>query len=752
MIARETTRTILVLAAVLPLMAEPSTNPKTPFTARQRNHWAFQPVRHPAAPPVQRAGWVRNPIDAFILAKLEAQQLTPSPPADRATWLRRVSFDLVGLPPLPNELQAFLDDKSPDAYQKVVDRLLASPQYGERQGRHWLDLARYADSDGFKADATRPNIWRYRDYVIQSFNADKPYDRFVREQIAGDEIWPNSLEARVATGFNRHYPEEYNAQNLRQRRQDTLNDITDTVGATFLGLTFGCAKCHDHKFDPILQSDYYRLQAFFANVSAVDNLPVLDPQRLAEYQAKLAVWQNETKTIRDQMEALLEPVRKKSVHSRYMAYAPDVQAAVDKPASARTPLERWMAHRAEPFLTLVDETDLPKALKGDDKTKYEALAAELKKFDSLYPGDRPEGSCMTELSREAPPTSTLAVGNYDKPLQEVGPGFPLVLNPPAPEIAPPAGLQSTGRRTALANWIADPANPLTARVIVNRIWQHHFGKGIVSSPSDFGIMGGRPSHPELLDWLAAEFVKSGWSMKHMHRLIVTSNAYRQSSAFRADVAAIDSSDKYLWRYPRQRLDAEVIRDSALSVSGLLNLKMGGPGVYPELPGGMPAPRGGWDTEKDASERDRRSVYIFVRRNTRYPMLEVFDLATAQETCPRRDVTTIAPQALTLLNDKLSREWAEAFAARVIREAGPQFAAQMDRAYILAYARHPDSWEKDAAFSFLDRQVKLLAERDASGAPLSNLIGLPAGTDRFQTAALVDFCQALMNSNEFVYEN
>ena len=723
---------------------------KDHFSARQRNHWAFHPIQHPAIPAVQQNNWVRNPIDAFVLAKLEANHLKPSPEADRPTLLRRASVDLIGLLPTPEEVREFVNDKSPDAYEKVVDRLLSSPRYGERWGRHWLDLARYADSDGFKADATRPNVWRYRDYVIQSFNSDKPYNRFVREQIAGDEIWPASFEAQIATGFNRHYSEEYNAQNLRQRRQETLNDITDTTGAVFLGMTFGCAKCHDHKFDPILQEDYYKLQSFFANVSAVDDLTLLPPDKLAQYRAKRAAWEEQTKSIRDQMNALLDPVRTKLKHSRYVAFAPDVQAVIDKPAADRTPLELWIAHRAQPFLDLVDEKEPEKALKGDDKTKFEALKQELAKYDSLNPGDPPLASYMTELNREAPPTFTLAVGNYDKPLREVQPGFPSVLNPPPPNIQPPPGLASTGRRTALANWIVDPANPLTPRVMVNRIWQHHFGTGIVATPSDFGIMGTRPSHPELLDWLASEFMRSGWSMKHIHRLIVTSSTYRQSSAFRQEAANVDGPDKLLWRFPRQRIDAEVIRDSSLYISGLLNLKMGGPGVYAELPAGMGAPRGGWDAEKDPSETDRRSVYIFVRRNARYPMLEVFDLASTQETCPRRDVTTIAPQALTLLNSKLSRDWSEAFAGRVVREAGPQVSAEVDRAYRLAYSRPPDSWEKDRVLTFIDTQKKILAERSAAGEKISELPGLPPGSDKLQTAALVDLCQALINANEFVY--
>src|SRR6266478_1327324 len=601
---------LCILAAGL-IAAGATGDSKDRFTARQRNYWAFQPVRRSETPAVKRQDWVRNPIDSFILAKLEAKDLGPSPEAGKIELIRRVTFDLIGLPPSDAEVSAFLADRSPGAYEKVVDRLLASAQYGERWARHWLDLARYADSDGFKADHTRPNIWRFRDYVIRAFNSDKPYDGFVREQLAGDELWPDNLDSRIATGFNRHYAEEYNAQNLRQRRQDTLNDITDTVGSVFLGMTFGCARCHDHKFDPILQEDYYKLQAFFANVSAVDDMPLLPADELAEYRRKLKIWEDQTRPIRDQIDALLEPGRKKLMGSRFMAYNPDVQAVVGKPANERTPLEQWMYHRTRPFLTLIDEPE-QNLVKNEDKERYEKLRAELATFSSLYPGELPTASYMTELGREAAPTSTLAVGLIEKPIKTVELGFLTILNAPPPRIEAPDGLSTTGRRTALANWLVDPANPLTARVMVNRIWHYHFGRGLVSTPSDFGIMGTRPSHAELLDWLAGEFVRGGWSTKHLHRLIVTSSAYRQSAGFREDAAKIDSSNRLLWRFPRQRMDAEAIRDSSLYLSGLLDFKMGGPGVYPELPAGMQAPRGGWDTASGAGDHNRRSIYIFVR--------------------------------------------------------------------------------------------------------------------------------------------
>ena len=715
------------------------------FTQRQRDFWSFQKVKAQTPPPVKHANWARTPIDAFILAKLEAKGIEPGPAADRVTLLRRASFDLIGLPPTPEEVAAFLADRSPDAYEKVVDRLLASPQYGERWGRHWLDLARFAESEGFKADEVRPNAWRYRDYVIASFNQDKPYDRFVQEQIAGDEMWPGNPEARIATGFNRHYPDESNARNLFQRRQEILDDVTDATGAVFMGLTYGCARCHNHKFDPILQADYYRLQAFYANTAADDHIPMLTGAALAEYRAKKAAWEEKTATIRSQMAELLAPVKKNTSTDYFDKYPPEIQAMILKPAAQRTPYESQMAWKAKPYLDMPDD-EAAKQLKGDAKKSYDALKAELAKYADLNSGEPPEGIGMMDLGRTAPATHVLAVGMYDAPKEEVQPGFLTLLDPGPAPIVPPANVESTGRRTALAKWLTDPANPLAARVMVNRIWHYHFGRGIVGTPSDFGVMGERPTHPELLDWLAAEFVRSGWSMKHMHRLIMTSAAYRQASDFRKDAAEADPSNRLLWAFPRQRHDSEVIRDASLAVSGVLNLKAGGPSIYPELPQGMVSPRGGWRLSA-LDERNRRSVYIFVKRNSRYPMMEAFDMPDTHESCPRREVTTTAPQALTMLNDKVVLEWAQAFAARALADKDP-----VDRAFRLAYSRPPDAWEKDTVQTFFFKQKSVIAERAAKGEKLALPSAVPAGVEPAYAAAFVDFCQMLLNSNEFVYRN
>ena len=655
------------------------------FTPAQRNLWSLQKVERPAVPDTKAKNWVKNPVDAFVLSKLEAKGLQPSPAADRVTLLRRVSLDLIGLPPTPEEVDAFVKDQSPNAWEKVVDRLLASPHYGERWGRHWLDVARYAESQGFKADETRPNAWRYRDYVIKSFNGDKPFDRFVREQIAGDEIWPDNLEARIATAFNRHYPDEYNARNLMQRRQEILNEVTNVVGSAFLGLTVECAQCHDHKFDPISHKDYYSLQAFFANTAPDDRIVMASPQELQEYQRKLAVWEGKTREIRDEMSAILAPARKKIWDDFFDKYPPEVQEAITKPAEERTPYEVQLYHQAKLYLEPPQDA-VVKSLKGKDKERYAELAKKLKDFANLHPGELPVGSGMRDVGGQAPPTYVLNGGTYLGRQEAVEPAFLSVLSSKAPDIVSPANASTTGRRTALANWLASPDNPLTARVMANRVWYYHFGQGLAPAPSDFGSMGGKPSHPELLDWLTREYIEKGWSTKKLNKLIVMSNTYQQASAHREDAAKIDTRNRLLWRFPRTRLEGEVIRDSAIYVAGALNTKVGGPSVFPVLPDNMPMPRGGWAKKPTEDDNYRRSVYVFVRRNTPYPILKALDFPDATMSCGRRDRTITAPQALSLLNDRAAIDWAQKFAGRVISKAGLDQKAQVETAYQLAYSQ------------------------------------------------------------------
>ncbi|MDX1981999.1 MAG: DUF1549 and DUF1553 domain-containing protein [Bryobacteraceae bacterium] len=718
------------VAASAALLLASESKPKE-FTALQKRWWSFQPIAKTAPPAVQNRSAVKNDIDAFIVAKLEAKGIRPNSTADKITLLRRASLDLTGLPPTPEEAQAFLADNSPNAWANQIDRLLNSPRYGERWARHWLDLARYADSEGFKSDETRPNIWRYRDYVINSFNADKPYDRFVKEQIAGDEIYPNDPQAVIATGFNRHFPDESNARNLMQRRQELLFDVTDVVGSTFMGLTVGCAKCHDHKFDPILQKDYYRLQAFFSNTRIEDNLVLADGERRRQYEAKYSVWDARTAAIRGEMSKLVEPVRKQLWKDGFDKFPPEIQDSITTEPEKRTPIQWHMYYKARPQVEIPEET-AAKKLKGPVATRYAALAKELKTFDDIKPAGLPVAQTMIDNASAPPKTHVLKVGVYNAYQEEVEPGFLTLLDGGAPaKIEKPASVNSSGRRTALANWLADPKNPLTARVMVNRIWHYHFGRGLSGNPSDFGLMGERPSHPELLDYLAATFIENGWSIKKMHRMILLSNTYQLSSAYDESAARLDSGNRLLWRFGRRRLEGETVRDAMLAVSGKLNLKMHGPGVFPPLPPGV-ITRGGWKMDEDESEANRRSVYVFVRRNTRYPMFEAFDMPDTHESCARRNMTTSAGQALELMNNELVLDWSRSLAARVSNDAaGMSPQSQIERAYKLVYSRTPNAAEVKAAEAFLERHDKVTGNRQTT---------------------LVDFCHMLLNSNEFLYLN
>lgn len=695
------------------------------FTLAQKRWWAFQPVSKPSVPAVQNRAWVKTEIDSFVLSKLEEKKINPNPAADRVTLLRRVTLDLTGLPPTPQEAQSFLADNSSNAYEKVVDRLLASPRYGERWGRHWLDLARYADSEGFKADETRPNIWRYRDYVIKSFNDDKPYDRFVKEQIAGDELYPGDTEALVGTGFNRNFPDESNAANLMLRRQELLNDVTDVVGYTFMGMTVACARCHDHKFDPILHKDYYRLQAFFAN-TRIDDEVILVPEKVQEsYRAKLATWETATKDVREQMEVALKPARDSFYEERFSRFPPEIQDAIRMEPAKRTPYQWQMALKAAPQITFTDDI-IAARLKGEVKARYHSLEKQLAQYAHLKPADLPVAQAMMDNGKISPKTHVLSQGAYDSPMQEVQPGFLTILDASDAPITPTAN--STGRRAALANWLADSKNPLTARVMVNRTWHYHFGRGIAGSPSDFGVMGERPTNKELLDYLAATFVADGWSVKKLHKRIVMSATYQQSSALNEASAKIDPDNKLMWRFNRRRLEGEAIRDSILAVAGDLNTRMYGPGVFPPLPAGMVS-RGGWKKNEDEADSSRRSVYIFVRRNTRYPMIEAFDMPDTHESCARRNNTVTPMQALELMNNDLVLGWSRDFARRVKNDQGLSIDNQIDRAWGLAYSRPATEDEKKMAAEFLQKQ-----QAAGSAAPLG------------------DLCHTLLNSNEFLYIN
>ncbi|MDX2029665.1 MAG: DUF1549 and DUF1553 domain-containing protein [Blastocatellia bacterium] len=727
-------------------------NDKPQFTARQLKHWAYKPVVKPAVPAVRNAAWVRTDVDRFILRDLEKNQLSPSAPADKMTLLRRATFDLTGLPPTPEEAAAFLADRSPKAYERVVDRLLASPHYGEKWARHWLDLARYAESEGFKADETRPNAWRYRDYVIKSFNDDKPYDRFVQEQIAGDELWPGNPDALVATAFNRHYPDESNARNLMQRRQEILNDVTDTVGAVFMATTIGCARCHDHKYDPVLQKDYYKLQAFFAAARAKDDFVLASAVEQAEHAKKMEIWRAETRELREQIEKVEAPIRKQIYLDNFEKYPEEIQLAVNTPPEKRDTMQWLMYHKASWLLgSGVDEdgNGIRSRLKGEERKRYEELRTKLAAFDPIKPRPLPIGSGITDVGCEAPAQHVMAGGAYDAPGEQVQPGFLTIIDNEPAAIRVPAHRQTTGRRSALAAWLTDPKNPLTARVMVNRLWHYHFGRGIVGTPSDFGMMRDPETHRELLDYLAAVFVEKRWSLKAMHRLIMLSNAYRQSSDYNEAAATRDPDNRLWWRFQRQRLSGEEIRDAILAVSGELNRQMSGPSVFPEIPEGMEV-RGGWKKNEDPQARNRRSIYVFVRRNSRYPMFQAFDMPDTHESCGRRVITTTAPQALEMLNDKVILRAATAFAGRVLASSKADGQDWLATAWRLAYSRRVTDQELALAAEFMRKQESLIRAGMAENRSPSLPANLSAAVDPARAAALVDFCHVLFNSNEFVY--
>ncbi|MGD9854314.1 MAG: DUF1549 and DUF1553 domain-containing protein [Planctomycetaceae bacterium] len=609
-----------------------------PIVEIDRRHWSFEPLIRPALPPVRESGWCCTPVDRFILARLEQEELQPMPEADRLTLLRRVAFDLTGLPPTLEEIDAFLADEGFGAYERLVDRLLASPAYGERWAQHWLDLARFAETDGFEHDKVRPQAWRYRDWVIDALNADVPYDRFVQLQLAGDELRASDADAHVATGFLLCGPDMPDINLQEERRHVFLNDMTGTVAEVLLALRMGCAQCHDHKTDPISQYDFYRLRAFFDSLDLFRDHPV--PNRSSPDQ---------------------QPLPLRIVHN----------AAGSRPES-----RLW--------------------IRGDFRRPGPPVEASFPRIVSVSLTAVPDGE------HSSPPVSS---------------------------------------RSSLAEWITREDNPLTARVIVNRVWQHHFGVGIAATPSDFGIMGDPPTHPELLDWLATEFLEQNWSLKALHRLLVTSAVYRTASRPEVGETAalrsqhddwsrlhdVDPDNAFLGRARRRRLEGEAIRDAMLSVSGQLNREARGPGIRPPLAPEITSTllKNQWPVTDDPREYTRRSLYLFVRRNLRYPLFDVFDKPDPNLSCSRRSETTIAPQALHLLNSEFALDCAERLADR-ISAASNDAREQITICYRLAYGRPPTIEEQAAAQQFL---------RPGEGEPRT---------------ALIDLCLAVFNTNEFVY--
>lgn len=612
------------------------------LTEEDLSHWAFQPVKRLEPPAVKHQSQVRNEIDRFVLASLEAKGLKLMPAADRRTLIRRLSFDLRGLPPTAEEIAEYLNDRSDDADRDLIDRFLASPAYGERWGQHWLDLARFAESDGFEHDYVRAEAWRYRDWVIGALNEDMPYDEFIRLQIAGDEFYPDIEDKAIATGFLVAGPDMPDINLDEERAHTVLNEMTSSTGLAFMGLTMECAQCHDHKSDPISQADFYRMRAVFANMDF--------------------------------------PEKNKQLNHVFL------------------------------------ETDA-----------------------------------------ESPPSFLMLKGDFREPGPEVSPAFVRAANPMGSTVAAPAdGSVSSGRRKALAEWLTDPGHPLTARVLVNRLWQHHFGRPIVGTPNDFGVLGDRPTHPELLDWLAGELVNRDWSLKEMHRLLLQSASYRQASRPIDDswgrAVDLDPDNHLFSRMNRKRLEGEAIRDAMLALSEQLNRKQGGPGTRPPLPPEVAATllKKQWETSEDESDHYRRSIYLFTRRNLRFPMFDVFDRPAANASCGQRNVSTTAPQSLTLLNSDFSLQSARHMAGAILESGVSDYAGWVRQCYERAFTRPENRMELESGIAFFQNQVALLKSENRDPATLATPLGSTANIDPYKGSALTDYCLAMFNLNEMIY--
>ena len=651
--------------------------------------WAFQPIRAGTPPTPSANAWIKNPIDAFVLARLEQQDLKPAPAASRLTLLRRASFDLTGLPPTPQEIGAFLKNNPAEAYQELIERLLSSSHYGERWARHWLDLARYSDTGGFEKDLRYTNAWKFRDYVIRSFNSNKPISRFIQEQIAGDELWPDDPEATVATSFFAVGPvSQDSALNSTQLEYEWLTDATDTTGAAFLGLTMGCARCHNHKYDPISQRDYFAMQALFA-------------------------------------------------------------------ASDRPYPDAVREHRVKGLNGILADVPIPKQLLQDPRC---TIQTDDSVGARLFHRDLP-----MEIHR-------LKRGELSKPLEVVEPALPAIFAADK-KLFDPAARPPNQRRAVLAKWLVSAQNPLTARVLVNRVWAWHFGQGIVRTPSDFGAQGEAPTHPELLDWLARDFTDHGWDLKRLHRLIMTSATYQmQSGAVSRHAIELDPENRLLSHFYRRRLDAEAIWDSVHAVAGTLNLKQFGPPVLPELSkeelSGLFDEKS-WTVTQDPSEFTRRGLYLFERRTFLFPMLDAFDPPDVMTSCPRRFETTVPTQALALLNSAVAQTQARLFAHRLRADCGGKLQKIPARAWLLAFNRPITRPEKERVLEFFRQRQAALSQtahfsepptaavasaRDLNPGSTNNspLLSPDIRPEPWLETALTEFCLALFNANEFVF--
>ena len=688
-----------------------------PILSEERRFWSFQPPRR-VTPPAS----ARHPVDAFLLEGWKSKGLQSSPAAGRRTLIRRAYLDLTGLPPSPEEVESFVADSSPGAWERLIDKLLASPHYGERWARHWLDLVRFADSGGFERDYDWPNAWRYRDYVVGAFNQDMPYDRFIREQLAGDEYMPSSNGAMIATGFLR-LGLDNNIKNERTR-MDELDDLVTTTSLAFLGMTVGCARCHNHKFDPIPQKDYYRLQAVFFSTRGIDH-PLVPPEAVEAHKAEMKRIDDLQRPLKRIKADLEEPYRRRLFDEKLKTLPDYMQVAWRTAPEKRTEGQRLNARQIENTLTFKEE-QLLAIMPEEERRKQQDVGARIKELEKERPKAFPSAMAIGEAGREALPSHFLHRGSPDVKGSRMSAGvLSVACDQDYVFPQPPEDARSSWRRRGLAEWIASPGNPLTARVMVNRIWQHHFGEGIVRSASNFGATGQRPSHPELLDWLALEFIGRGWSIKSMHRLLMTSAAYQMAGDDIPGNLRLDPENRMFWRMPRNRLEAEIIRDQVLAVAGTLDRTLGGPAVFPYIDPDLfqSSTQRTWPGKPDDDPSTwRRSLYVFSKRSIRYPLFETFDQPDLITSCDRRNRSTIAPQALLLMNNAFVILQAQRFAERLRREAADLPEAQIGHAYRLALGRAPAPFELQKSLEYLKAN--------------------PGG--------LADFCQALFSLNEFVY--
>ena len=721
-----------------------------------RDYWAF---RLPAKATVPASADYEHPVDRFLDAARREAGVTAGPRADPLTLVRRAYLDLTGLPPTLEQVDEFLADEERGAWERLIERLLDSPHYGERWGRHWMDVARYADSTGFEQDYRRDNAWRYRDYIIDAFNDDKPYNQFLREQIAGDELDHVTDETRIATGFLRAGPRvNFREKDNPERRHDYLDDVLGTLGRGVLGMTVHCARCHDHKFDPILQKDYYSMQASIFGYVEIDH-PLLDRDGVREYREKNAAVDAAQQPLRDEIAEIEAPHRERlRIELIQERFPENVQQAAFKPEAERTPGEQLLATQV--LSINPPRRQVVEALSEEEGDRWSKLTAAVEALEAVRPPEPPMAEIVTDgdyryapdgpgdnvigcpecrilpdepgsflfeeggPAYEAPPNYFLIRGDPFSPGSEMSPGFLTVATygDPPTELPRPDG-RTSGRRLALAEWIASRDNPLTARVMVNRIWHHHFGRGIVRTLDNLGRMGDAPTHPALLDWLAVEFMDRGWSVKEMHRLLMTSEAYRMASAHEdGGNRAADPDNRLLWQYRPQRLEAEALRDAIMTVSGGIDLTVGGPPVFPHVPQELllAARNGYWENQGDGPEVWRRSVYVFRRRSLSFPFFETFDLPDQNQTAAARNVSTVATQALTLMNNEFVLNQARLFADRLERAAPGDVDRQIDLAYRIALTRPPAPEEAEIARGLVSSQ------------------------------SLVDLTHVMLNLNEFLY--